>query len=350
MATLAAEVILVETEAAAESSSTARPITAEVIAENLNSTDKSAASTVASATSSSSSSAAVVVSVSDSDSDEIVTISQNIRRALECPICLTLMSVISCYCPNGHAVCESCMLTLLNMSSAQERCCPFCRALMVQSLFTSAMVDKLNELCHQVKVKCSNWSRGCTELVPVRYVNEHESRCLYMPNVPCQVTVCQWLGIYEQLYEHVSSSHPGVAVQTSTNQLNVTDAQDITTNRRRIYLIQSTCGMIWVILSRIARSRIQTALFLVNNHLDGYNNHVKLMPTDIVYRVTWFNANERSRTKSRTKRVYWSTSLKPEFQLLLSDSYPTFRFKTGRMEINWFQCPKYTGSHSSSTC
>ncbi|XP_026807561.1 E3 ubiquitin-protein ligase SINA-like 10, partial [Rhopalosiphum maidis] len=289
---------------------------------------------------------------SDSDSDEIVTISRLIRRALECPICLTLMSVISCYCPNGHAVCESCMLTLLNMSSSQERPCPLCRALMVQSLITSATVDKLTELSRQVKVKCSNWFHGCTRLVPVRYMNKHESRCLYVPSVPCRVTVCQWLGIYEQLYEHVSSSHPGVAVQTSTNQLNVTDVQDITTNRRRTYLVQSTYGMIWVMLSRVARSRIQTALFLVNDHWDGHmpnKNHGEPTPTDIVYRVTWFDANDRSRTKSRTKRVHWSTSLKPEFQLLLSNSYTTFRFKTGRMEINWFQCPMYKRSHSSTT-
>jgi len=71
-----------------------------------------------------------------------------------------------------------------------------------------------------VKVKCSNWQHGCTELIPVRYVSDHESECPHVPTVSCQVTGCQWLGVYEQLYEHVSNSHPRVAaVRTAVNNI-----------------------------------------------------------------------------------------------------------------------------------
>ncbi|XP_025196612.1 uncharacterized protein LOC112595576 [Melanaphis sacchari] len=327
------------TTLATETTSTVTEATVELSNSDL--ADRSA-STVASATSSSSVAAmevdVVSVSAQMSESDEIVNISRAIRNALECPICLTLMSIMSCYCPNGHAVCESCMLTLVNMNNTQEKPCPLCRTPMMQSLSSSAAVDKLTELARLVKVKCTYAPYGCTELIYVRYVNEHESRCPHVPNVACQVNACQWLGMYEQLYEHVSNSHPGVAIQTSANRLNVTNVNDITTNRRRTYLVRSTYGMMWVLLSRISRSRIQTALFLVKNQpLESDNNHVNLLPTNIVYRVTWFDANDRSRTRSRTKGVNWSTSLKPDSQNLSPNAYTTSRSRFGRMEINWYR-------------
>lgn len=152
------------------------------------------------------------------ETTEIVAISLQIRRALECPICLTLMSVMSCFCPNGHAMCQSCMLTLLNASTTNTLC-PLCRTSMVQSASMSAMVIKLAEATPLVKVACSNWAFGCPDLVPVRHVNEHESVCRYVPDVPCLVAVCQWVGMYEQLYEHVFNVHPGVAVESSVTIL-----------------------------------------------------------------------------------------------------------------------------------
>lgn len=148
------------------------------------------------------------------ETTEIVAISLKIRHALECPICLTLMSVVSCFCPNGHAMCQSCMLTLLNTSTTNTLC-PLCRTSMVQSPNMSPMVIKLAEAISLVKVACSNWSFGCPDLVSVRHVNEHESMCRYVPDVQCLVHVCQWVGMYEQLFQHVFNVHPGVAVESS---------------------------------------------------------------------------------------------------------------------------------------
>jgi len=77
------------------------------------------------------------------------------------------------------------------------------------------MIIKLAEVTTLVKVACSNWSFGCPDMVPVRYVNEHESVCRYVPDVPCLVHMCQWVGMYEQLHEHMSNLHPGVTVESS---------------------------------------------------------------------------------------------------------------------------------------
>ncbi|XP_003241456.1 E3 ubiquitin-protein ligase SINA-like 7 [Acyrthosiphon pisum] len=271
------------------------------------------------------------------ETTEIVAISLKIRRALDCPICLTTMSIMSCFCPNGHAICQSCMLTLLNTSTTHALC-PLCRTSMVQSESMSAMVIKLAETTSAVKVACSNWSFGCPDLVPVRYVNEHESVCRYVPDVPCLVHVCQWVGMYEQLYEHVSNMHPGVTVESSTNQLNVTDLHTITRNQRRTYLVRSAYGMMWVLVSRGTRSRIQTGLFMVDSARDGQhlNQHrFNPKPPEFLYRVTWFDGNDRSRTKSRTKQIFWSTALKEI--AVFPNAYSMFRFRSGRMEISWFR-------------
>ncbi|CAH1732208.1 unnamed protein product [Aphis gossypii] len=342
MTTLAELATLTSTDVVAvESPSTSPRSTTQNNSQTITAADASAAS----------SSSVEVVSVSrqTSDLDEIATISQQIRRVLECPICLTLMSVISCYCPNGHAVCEPCMLTLQNMNSAIDNPCPLCRTLMVQSSGTSATVVKLTELSTLVKVVCSNWQHGCTELIPVRYVNDHESQCPHTPTVRCQVSMCQWLGMYEQLFEHVSSSHPGVIVRTVQNQLKVDDLKDIVKNRRRTYLVQSTYGMIWVIMSRIARSRIQVALFMVDNHRSEKND-VDKVPPDIQYRITCFDENHRLRTKTRTRVINWSTLLQSGCQNILPGMYTTFRVMTiDHMVINWFQCPMNNRNRTSAT-
>lgn len=205
--TTAAVAVAAEVEASVEPLAASAATEVETIA----AADSTQADGPSSSLSSSSSSSAAPVPTSASA--EIVAISQQIRRALECPICLVLASAMSCFCPNGHAVCQSCMLTLLNNTDHDTRC-PLCRTSMIPSVGMSATVVKLAEAATMVKVACSNWQYGCTDRVSVRHVNEHESGCRYVPDVPCQVAVCQWVGMYEQLYEHVCNVHPGVAVHT----------------------------------------------------------------------------------------------------------------------------------------
>jgi len=145
-----------------------------------------------------------------------------------------------------------------------------------------------------------------------------------------------------------------------TNMLNVTDLHAITRNKRRTYLVRSACGMLWVLMSRGARSRIQTGLFMVKSTWNGQHSTSNLnqdranpRPPEFLYRITWFDGNDRTRTRSRTKQVYWSTALKEDCHTsALPSAYSMFRSRTGRMEISWFR--RYNSNsqvrnHPSST-
>ncbi|KAL5238556.1 hypothetical protein ACI65C_005966 [Semiaphis heraclei] len=325
-----------------------------------------------------------------SDTAEIATLSEQINRALECPICLKLMSVMSCFCPNGHALCRKCMLTISSTGGGTNDMsvlCPLCRTSMVNLSSISAMTIKLSQLTAFVRVACPHQPFGCPVMVPVQLFHEHQSVCMYVPDVSCQVAVCQWVGMYEQLYEHVHKTHPGFALQTPVtntfifesyttirlknnntiqlsytinikqnlslpgpfqgNRLKVTDIQEILKNRRRTYLVQSTYGMFWVLLSRKTQSRIQTGLFMVENTQPTLSrqstpnpNRTNPLEPDIVYRVTWFDCDGRSSARSKTNTVKWSTVLKEGDSAVLTDTYSMFRFY-GSLEINWFPSLQY---------
>lgn len=146
-------------------------------------------------------------------SAEIEAITDQIRRALECPICLLLVANMSCFCPNGHAVCDICLDQLWNRNV--ERNCPMCRSPMAATVDVSATAVKLAEAMMLVKVACAHRPYGCTELLPVNEVIGHESVCVHVPDVRCLVTACQWVGIHEQLFDHVRRVHPHVGIQSS---------------------------------------------------------------------------------------------------------------------------------------
>jgi len=129
----------------------------------------------------------------------------------------------------------------------------------------------------------------------------------------------------------------------------VENLKEIIKNRRRTYLIQSTYGMIWVMMSRIARSRIQAALFMVNDQRSEKND-VDKVPPDVRYRITCFDENDRLKTKSRTRVINWSTLLQSECQNILTGMYTTFRVTTiDHMVINWFRCPMNNQNRTPAT-
>lgn len=144
-------------------------------------------------------------------SAEIESITGQIRRALECPICLILVSNMSCFCPNGHAVCDVCFVRMWNINAVNN--CPICRSQMTE---VSAMAMKLAEAITLVKVACAHRPYGCMQLIAVFDVNEHEAECVYMPNVRCLMSTCQWIGNYEQLFEHVCHTHPKNCIDSIT--------------------------------------------------------------------------------------------------------------------------------------
>lgn len=156
-------------------------------------------------------------------SAEIESITGQIRRALECPICLILVSSMSCFCPNGHAVCDVCLVRMWDINTVNN--CPICRSQMTE---VSAMAMKLAEAITLVKVACAHRPYGCMQLVTVFDVNEHEAECVYMPSVRCLVSTCQWIGNYEQLFEHVRRNHPNSSVVWITVNVETTHYTDVT--------------------------------------------------------------------------------------------------------------------------
>lgn len=140
-------------------------------------------------------------------SAQIETISDRIRRALECPVCLQVATNMMCFCPNGHVVCEPCLARL--WSNTVHNHCPMCRSLLMPTSDTSATADKLSEVFNLVRVTCTNRRFGCAELPIVRALDEHETACPYKPNLQCHVSVCQWTGVYDQLLDHVRQMHSG---------------------------------------------------------------------------------------------------------------------------------------------
>ncbi|CAH1725685.1 unnamed protein product [Aphis gossypii] len=70
-------------------------------------------------------------------------------------------------------------------------------------------------------------------------------------------------------------------------------------NGHAVKLVQSTYGMTWVIMSRIAQSRIKATLFMMNYHRRDKNNVNPATP-DLKYCITCFDSNNELRTKSRT--------------------------------------------------
>ncbi|VVC38922.1 TRAF-like,Seven-in-absentia protein, TRAF-like domain,Zinc finger, RING/FYVE/PHD-type,Zinc finger, RING- [Cinara cedri] len=145
---------------------------------------------------------------------QIEAISDQVRRALECPVCLTLATVMASLCANGHAVCHTCVVKLWSRDTTQH--CPMCRSPMDLRAST-AMTVKLTEFTERVRLACDYRRFGCHRLYFVRDILEHERVCAYKPNVECLASTCQWLGTYDQLQEHVLHAHADVFVEATVN-------------------------------------------------------------------------------------------------------------------------------------
>lgn len=143
----------------------------------------------------------------------IVTLSDRIRRALECPVCLQLATCLLCNCPNGHAICGTCMAHFKDGDEFAR--CPVCRSPMENTPDAAAGTRKMNAIVARTRVACAHRQHGCVQLVPVCRVSYHEVECSQRPNVRCLVSTCRWLGVHDQLFDHVKSMHPGVAVDSA---------------------------------------------------------------------------------------------------------------------------------------
>lgn len=60
--------------------------------------------------------------------DEVEQLSNNVRRALQCPVCMELACSITNVCSNGHSVCDECAHRIFELDPFGPKC-PICRSL-----------------------------------------------------------------------------------------------------------------------------------------------------------------------------------------------------------------------------
>lgn len=151
--------------------------------------------------------------------EKLKTIADQIRRVSECPICLTLLTSVSSFCPFGHPVCETCLIMLSNTTIDPK--CPMCRTEMIPEIIVSSTALKLVELMSSIKIPCSNRQYGCNQLLIMEEVVKHETlHCPYLPNSQCMLPLCHWVGFYDQLFQHVKHAHPDVIIDTTVSKYN----------------------------------------------------------------------------------------------------------------------------------
>jgi len=75
----------------------------------------------------------------------------------------------------------------------------------------------LENIARRQKYPCANWQGGCLELLSIEHIAEHHAACLY-GKIKCPkpfIGECSWIGLKNDLKEHVKSAHPKAFVKDS---------------------------------------------------------------------------------------------------------------------------------------
>lgn len=157
--------------------------------------------------------------------DDVQRISDSVRRALECPVCMGLLDVMSMCCDNGHGTCDKCSNTMNRLHPLTPPKCPLCRSpatcwdvslpagrgsrlpAAVRASMMPPLARKLHEFMSFIKVTCAYRQNGCPDMVYVSPAAVHEALCPYAPRVRCMVPYCQWSGAYRHAFQHVNADH-----------------------------------------------------------------------------------------------------------------------------------------------
>lgn len=164
--------------------------------------------------------AAAAVAKADAEHErDIRQLSDGIRRAFECPVCMDMCGTVSTCCDNGHCTCNDCTYTMIRMlgpgSTAAPKC-PVCRSPVsrpawtptaAQPPFAHPTVRLVLRLMAATKVACVYRANGCPDLLLIKQAADHEARCPHASQVRCMVAFCNWSGTYGNLFKHVSSEH-----------------------------------------------------------------------------------------------------------------------------------------------
>jgi len=127
---------------------------------------------------------------------------EDLLKDLECPVCMEYMVPPIKICTNGHNICSKCKESVI--------CCPTCRG-----SFSETRNVALENIARRQKYPCANRQGGCLDLFSIEHIAEHHAVCVY-GKIKCpKPWECSWIGLKNDLKEHVKSAHPNAFVEDS---------------------------------------------------------------------------------------------------------------------------------------
>lgn len=117
----------------------------------------------------------------------------DILNALECPVCLEIVSSPVLQCQRGHHVCNDCW--------TQVTSCPLCKRPRseARNYVAEAVLEKL-------LLPCKYRADGCAELMHQVDKAAHEKMCLFR-TFTCLVDDCNQAYSVSEMVQHLKSSH-----------------------------------------------------------------------------------------------------------------------------------------------
>lgn len=138
------------------------------------------------------------------------------------------------------------------------------------------------------------------------------------------------------------------------NHLVVGDVNTVARNRRRTHLVRTSHGLFWIVLTRVSRGRIRAGVFAVEQRATGGAQHQNRVPSpSLAYRVTTVSAEGQARSRSRIRRVAWTSSLKDDDRGDgggLDDTYTAIRSRGGSVEFSWWFEPSRRNATTTGRC
>ncbi|PSN52078.1 hypothetical protein C0J52_03903 [Blattella germanica] len=130
----------------------------------------------------------------------MITLSRDLLKDLECPICFNYLTSPIIMCSNGHNIGACC--------STKIEECPVCR-----QRFSPIRNLSLENITQGLKCSCINHNKGCTEVLSLELIKEHEAVCplgiheCLMNKFPG--VHCNWKGSISEFEKHVSQTGSG---------------------------------------------------------------------------------------------------------------------------------------------
>jgi hypothetical protein len=138
------------------------------------------------------------------ENDTLSKVMEELKSALECPVCLTLPRAGPVpQCPNGHFICSPCKR---KERSAGRQDCPTCRGPMVgeaKSLLATIVIENMKHECDK---------EDCYEMIELKEYEKHQlEQCNYR-SVLCPGRDCDEIVPYMEVVSHAMDCKGGTMV------------------------------------------------------------------------------------------------------------------------------------------